>query len=241
MGMPITVEITDVSATQKSLDAVFDYFASIDGRFSTYKKDSEIMRINRGEMPEGERSADMQTVLALAAQTKRESGGYFDIKKPDGTLDPSGIVKGWAIRNAAELLVRSGCKNFYIDAGGDIQTRGVNAEGNVWSVGIRNPFKYDEIVQVVYPRGQGVATSGTYLRGQHIYDPFRPHEPIDDIVSITVIGPDICEADRFATAAFAMGKNGIAFIGTLPGFEGYSIDTTGIATKTAGFAAHTTA
>jgi thiamine biosynthesis lipoprotein len=58
-------------------------------------------------------------------------------------------------------------------------------------------------------------------------------------VSITVIGPDVLEADRFATAAFAMGKGGIAFIENLPGFEGYAIDAQGIATMTSGFGAYT--
>ncbi len=56
------------------------------------------------------------------------------------------------------------------------------------------------------------------------------------MVSLTVIGPNVYEADRFATAAFAMGKNGIAFIEQLQGFEGYQIDGAGIATMTSGFA-----
>ena len=61
--------------------------------------------------------------------------------------------------------------------------------------------------------------------------------PIGDIVSLTVIGPDVLEADRFSTAAFAMGKSGIHFIEDLPGFEGYVVDGAGIATQTSGFKA----
>jgi len=104
-------------------------------------------------------------------------------------------------------------------------------------VGIRNPFKHDEIVKVVKPKGAGIATSGTDVRGQHIFNPHRPHEPIDDIVSITVVAPDVLEADRFATAAFAMGYTGIQFLEALPGFEGYLIDKDGMATMTSGFPA----
>ncbi len=70
----------------------------------------------------------------------------------------------------------------------------------------------------------GVATSGTSIRGQHIYNPQDDAAPIDEIVSLTVIGPNIYEADRFATAAFAMGSDGIVFIEQLDGFEGYMID-----------------
>jgi thiamine biosynthesis lipoprotein len=59
--------------------------------------------------------------------------------------------------------------------------------------------------------------------------------PLQDIVSLTVIGPNVYEADRFATAAFAMGKRGIYFIEQLPGFEGYMIDAAARATFTSGF------
>jgi hypothetical protein len=54
----------------------------------------------------------------------------------------------------------------------------------------------------------GVASSGSYLRGQHIYNPKAPNQPLTAMVSLTVIGPDIYEADRFITAAFAMGADG---------------------------------
>jgi thiamine biosynthesis lipoprotein len=56
-----------------------------------------------------------------------------------------------------------------------------------------------------------------------------------DIVGLTVIGPNIYEADRFATAAFAMGREGIMFIENLAGFEGYMIDQHGQATFTSHF------
>lgn len=177
----------------------------------------------------------MMEVLALAERTRSETGGFFDIHKADGSLDPSGIVKGWAIRNAAEIVRQAGVRDFFIEAGGDIQSLGKNASGLDWSVGIRNPFKTDEIIKVVYPRGRGVATSGTYARGQHIYNPHEPSDAITDIVSLTVVGSDVLEADRFATAAFAMGRDGILFIEQTPGLEGYVVDINGRATLTGGF------
>src|SRR6185437_7974550 len=104
MGMPITVEIADTAATHEDLAAVFDYFTYIDEKFSTYKPGSEMMRINRGEVAEGNESDDMRIILMLAEETKQRTNGFFDIKKPDGSVDPSGIVKGWAIFQAAKLL-----------------------------------------------------------------------------------------------------------------------------------------
>jgi thiamine biosynthesis lipoprotein len=43
------------------------------------------------------------------------------------------------------------------------------------------------------------------------------------MVSLTVIGPNVYEADRFATAAFAMGQDGLSFLENLEGFEGYAV------------------
>lgn len=235
--MPITVDIVDHESGSPLHEAVFSYFADVDERFSTYKDTSEISRINAGESIS--LSDAMSDILALAEKTKQQTGGYFDIQKPDGTLDPSGIVKGWAIYNAAELLLSAGVKNFFIEAGGDIQPHGhppAREDGGIeWSVGIRNPFNGEELVKIIYPQGRGIATSGSYERGSHIYNPLNPEALLDEIISITVIGPNVLEADRFATAAFAMGAAGVEFIESLPEFEAYSIDKNGIATMTSNF------
>lgn len=234
MGMHVTVEIRDCDEA-KGCDLVFDYLRYIDETFSTYKVNSEISKINRGELSEWQYTPDVKKIFMLAEQTKKETRGYFDIHKPDGVLDPSGIVKGWAIWQAALLLEREGYPYFFIDAGGDIQGHVTDKNSQTWRVGIRNPFKHEEIVKVLEITSQGVATSGTYERGQHIYDPHDPKKIITDIVSLTVIGPNVYEADRFATAAFAMGRAGINFVESLDGFEGYMIDKAGIATLTSNF------
>ncbi len=235
MGMPITVEIIDSQADDNSLKLVFDYFKYVDEKFSTYKNTSEIMKINRGEIDEINYSDDMKEIFELSEKTRKETDNYFDIKKFDGSYDPSGLVKGWAIYKASLLLKENGFNNFCIEAGGDIETSGLNNEGKAWTIGIRNPFKNKEIVKVLESKNKGIATSGNYIRGNHIYNPKNKKEKLEDIVSMTVIGPNIYEADRFATAAFAMGKNGIMFIENLQGFEGYMIDKNGMATMTNGF------
>jgi thiamine biosynthesis lipoprotein len=233
MGMPITIEVVDATVTQSDLDKMFAYFVQVDDTFSTYKETSEIAKINRGELLPTQYSADMRSILALSEQTKKETGGYFDIQH-DGVYDPSGIVKGWAIQNVASMLRERGFSNFYVDAGGDIQIAG-HKDSHLWRVGIRNPFNRTENVKILALTDLGVATSGTAIRGQHIYDPYHPHTPIRDVVSITVVGPNVYDADRFATAAFAMGTKGISFIENLAGFEGYMIDAHARATFTSGF------
>ena len=234
MGMPVILDVIDSWVTGKTFDKIFAYFEYVDRKFSTYKNESEISLLNRQEITLEQSSEDMQTIFMLAEQTRQETDGYFDIAR-NGKYDPSGIVKGWAIYNAAEILRQAGFKNYYVDAGGDIQVYGKNDEGQDWRVGIQSPFNPKEIVKVVSLQDCGMATSGTYVRGQHIYNPKDREQPITEIVSLTVIGPDIYEADRFATAAFAMGSAGVYFIENLKGFEGYMIDQKGLATYTSGF------
>lgn len=239
MGMPITIEVTDARAPADIFERVFGYFTAVDRTFSTYKPNSEISRINNREITIEQASQDMRTIFALAEQTRQETNGYFDIAR-GGVYDPSGIVKGWAIYQAAQMMRLAGCRNFYVDAGGDIQVVGKNGQRRPWRVGIRNPFNMHQIVKVLAVSNCGVATSGTYIRGQHIYNPQIDGQIATDVVSLTVIGPNIYEADRFATAAFAIGDEGIRFIERLEGFEGYMIDRHGQATFTSGFARYVT-
>jgi thiamine biosynthesis lipoprotein len=236
MGMPITVDLmdaVDAARAERAINRVFAYFARVDDTFSTYNDTSEISRINRGELAERAASDDVKTIFFLAEQTRGATDGYFDIRHA-GRLDPSGIVKGWAVLNAARLLERSGLRHFYVDAGGDAQLSGL-CDGRPWRVGIRNPFNRHEHVKVLSLTDCGIATSGTAIRGQHIYNPLQPDAPLTEVMSLTVIGPDVYEADRFATAAFAMGRQGIGFIERRAGFEGYMIDECARATYTSGF------
>jgi len=232
MGMPITIEITD-NAKEADLNKIFNYFRRVDEQYSPYKPSSELSKVNAG-LPRTQWSPEFVEIIDLCEQTTRLTDGYFNAEYA-GKLDPSGLVKGWAIQHAAEQLVDADFVNFYIEAGGDIQAHGNYKPGTAWQIGIRNPFNIEEIIKVVNIQDQGIATSGTYIRGQHIYDPRHGFSDVRHIKSLTVIGPNIYEADRFATAAFAMGESGIAFIEGLPGFEGYQIDDNQIATLTSGF------
>lgn len=245
MGTPIIVEIKDAEAKNEYFEEVFNYFRYVDQKFSTYKEDSEITAINNEKIKAGiktkiknkEMSEDMKLVFKLSEETKKLTNGYFDILTPNGNYDPSGLVKGWSIFNASQILKSHGVKNFFVEAGGDIQAFGTNKNNEPWCIGIQNPFnKKREVVKKVYlNENNGIATSGNYVRGRHIYNPKDKNDWLEDIVSLTVIGPNIFEADRYATAAFAMGRGGIFFIEELPGFEGYVIDKGGIATMTKGF------
>jgi FAD:protein FMN transferase len=227
MGMPVTVEVkSEEGKVDENIEKVFTYLREVDEKYSPFKESSEVGKFNRGEKV----SEEMEEILRLSEDLKKETKGYFDIRKPNGKIDPSGIVKGWAIFNAAKILKEKGYMNFFVDAGGDAEIVGKN-----WEWGIRNPFNIAEIVKVLNLSDCGIATSGTYERGQHIYNPITKKNEITDIVSLTVIGKNVYEADKYSTPAFAMGRHGIEFIEALPGLEGYMIDKNRIATMTSGF------
>ena len=233
MGMPVTIQVIDASITDEDINEVFSYFHFIDKKFSTYKKDSEISQINRGELKPSQFSNEMKKIIKLCEETKKETDGYFDISS-NGILDPSGLVKGYAIFQGSLILKNKGFRDFYVEIAGDIQVFGKNENREDWKIGIQNPFNLAEIIKIVRLSDKGIATSGTYQRGGHIYNP-KEKKGTDKIASISVIGPNIYEADRFATAAFAMEERGIEFIENLKGFEGYMIKKGKTAILTSGF------
>jgi thiamine biosynthesis lipoprotein len=245
MGMPITVAIPDrerqdtapgavtLPTTEAAALAVFDHFRSVDERFSAYKPGSETCRIDRGELAPGAASPEMREVLRLCEETKSLTDGYFNAWFA-GHFDPSGLVKGWAIAGAARILDEDGFISFCVEAGGDIEVRGANDEGRPWVIGLRSPFDPEKLTHRLRLQNRGIATSGTYIRGNHIYNP-KTGERAGEIASLSVIGPDVFEADRLATAAFAMGTAGIEFVAALQGFDACMISPDGMATFTPGF------
>ena len=233
MGMPSTINLAQGNAKEEDINEVFSYFHYIDNKFSTYKKDSEISRINRREIRKEEWSREMEKIMSLCEKTKKETEGYFDINIK-GLMDPSGLVKGYAILEGAKILRKRGYKNFFVEIAGDIQADGFSKKGEKWKIGIQNPFDSRQVIKIVQLSNMGIATSGTYIRAGHINNP-KSGKPADEIAAITVIGPDVYEADRFATAAFAMGEKGINFIENLNGFEVYMVKKNKKAVMTRGF------
>lgn len=231
MGMPAKLQIASDRNTHDIFAAIQACFIAIDQQFSTYKKMSEVSQYNRGEIALHDHP-QLAWILSECERTKQETQGYFDSQYNRQTIDPSGIVKGYAISQAAKMLRENGFTDFLVEIAGDLQTSGVSKTGELWTVGIENPFNRSEIIKVVHLSGQGLATSGTSVHKDHIVNPLT-HVAAHEIASMSVIADDVYDADRMATAAFAMGTNGIAFIASLPGYAGYmvTLDKQGIMTE----------
>jgi thiamine biosynthesis lipoprotein len=236
MGMPITVHVIDDAASDESLDPAFEDLTLLDRTFSPFLFDSAVSRINRGQLRLEDAGRLVNQAIDLCRLYERATDGYFSAWI-NGRFDPSGLIKGWAIDRACSILDRYGYCDYFVDAGGDVQTRGRNAEGGPWRVGIRHPIERDKVARVVLASGLAVATSGTYEKGEHILDP-HSGEPANWWLSFTVVGPDILESDVYATACCAMGIAGLDFMSRVVGYEAYAIDNQLRVGYTAGFDAH---
>ncbi|WP_190192748.1 FAD:protein FMN transferase [Streptomyces minutiscleroticus] len=193
-----------------------------DAVFSTYREDSQITRLARGELPVGACDPEVAEVLELCAEAERTSEGWFSSTYA-GSVDPTGLVKGWAVERAARLLSGAGAGGVSVNGGGDVQLRGAPDGHRPWRVGVSDPLRPGHLAAVVSAAGAGelaVATSGTAERGAHIVDPRTGRSAVTDLLAVTVIGPRLTWVDAWATAAFAMGsRQALDWLESLPDTE----------------------
>jgi FAD:protein FMN transferase len=228
MGMPIVVDVRDEDVDTGDLDRMFAWLRWVDATFSTYREDSEICRLDRGELPLTEAHEDVQWVLSRCESLHEETDGYFDVLV-SGRLDPSGLVKGWSVDRAAELLRDAGYESFAVNAGGDMRI-----VGRAWRVGVQHPVLRQSVAAVLEVDDAAVATSAAYARGDHVLDPHTGRPPAD-VLSVTVVGPELATADAYATAAFAMGAHGPEWTALLSGYEAMTIMADETVLTTGGF------
>ncbi len=217
MGTVFSIDIRDDGDWRDAIGAVASWLHRVDALFSTYEDDSEISRIRRGDLRALDASPEITTVLDLCAEVQVATWGAFTAM-PDGRLDPTGLVKGWAIERASVLLRERGSTNHAVNGGGDVQLAGEAALGRPWRVGITDPLDRSRVLTVVSGRDFAVATAGTAERGPHIVDPFTGRAAAG-FASATVVGPSLTRADAYSTAAFVLGPRALCWADENPDYE----------------------
>lgn len=250
MGMPISVHLRGRMAAgpaaASAVAAVFDQLRSVEAMFSTYRRDSQISAINRGELTVAEADPLVRSVLEHCADADVACDGVFSPYRPAGFersgqvpglpgrpyLDPAGLVKGWAIERAAGLLADLVGVDYCLNGGGDLVVGGT-AGGGPWRIGIEDPGDVGRIRTTVTVESGAVATSGTARRGAHIWQP-ATGAAATGLLAVTVIGPSLMLADVYATAAFAMGRAGLGWLAGRDGYAGMVVtgDGTALVTST---------
>ena len=158
-------------------------------------------------------------------------------------LDASAIAKGYGVDVAAECIEQLGIANYLVEIGGEIRTRGVNAKGEPWRVGIDKPVD-DRNVQdrqlqaIIALNNQSLATSGNYRnfyykdnqKFAHTINPKTGYPVQSNILSSSVIAPDCMTADAYATAFMVLGlEKSMQIVTANPSLEAFFIcsDSTG--------------
>jgi FAD:protein FMN transferase len=235
MGTVFTVDVRDAGDWDHAIDDVVTRLHEVDAVFSTYRPDSDISRMGRGELSLRAAHPEVATVLDLSAQVQLETDGAFSAVT-NRRLDPTGLVKGWAVERASRMLRERGSGNHAVNGGGDVQLAGEPAPGRPWTVGITDPHDSTKVLTTVSGRDFAVATSGTAERGAHILDPFTGR-PSTGVASASVVGPSLTFADAYATAVFVKGDRGCRWIEGRPGYEALVVSADGTVTASTGWGA----
>ena len=239
MGTVATVDVCDVSppgAAERAIDTLVAELERLEQIFSTYRRSSEISRINRGDLDVRHASPEVRDVLVACAWLERDSGGVFRMHPPEqpDSIDPSGYVKGWATERAARSLLAAGLHNWCVNVGGDLVARGRPEPSRPWRAAIRDPRDGQRVALVIDVDDRAVATSGTYERGQHLWDG-RTGARESRVASLTVVGPRLAWVDAFATAAVVMGHDGIEWVAAHDDYEALAITDDGAMWMSPGF------
>ena len=233
MGTVFSIDVREPGVPASAVERAVALLHEIDERYSTYRDDSVISRIERGELAVADCDDEVRAVLTDCDRWQRETGGWFSARAA-GPLDPSGYVKGWAIARVSELLASAGSRNHCVNGGGDVQTVGSSGGGRPWHVGVVDPRDRGTLITQVVGIGIAVATSGVAERGEHIVDPTTRRAASGGLLSLTVSSRSIVECDVLATAGFAMGERAAEWLAGRAGVVAFGVRTDGTTFATGG-------
>lgn len=216
MGMPVSVHLrgeVGSPAADAAVAQVFAHLRKVDEVFSTWREDSELSRALRGDLDPRDAHPWLAQVRELCTVAELRTGGLFSAHTADGSYDPTGLVKGWAVEGAAAHLAHVPGISFCLGAGGDLVAgSGYGAAPATWRIGIEDPNDRSRVAATVELTRGGLATSGTAARGAHILDP-RSGRVVDRAGSASVWGPTLLWADVWATALFVDPVAGVEALG----------------------------
>ena len=238
MGTIVTIDLyghegVDPSLVGSSLRAAVASLHKDDRTFSTWKHESPVSRLRRGEISLGEAPLEVTEVLELCGLAKEITHGWFDPWASADGVDPTGYVKGWAADRALHCFRDLGLDGAMVNAAGDIASFGSPGLGAPFRIGIVKPTATSELACVVELDGS-IATSGAYERGSHLFNPFTGASETA-VASASVRGSDLGLCDALATALVLGGDEVLDYVRGVRGYEGFTIGHDGEWRSTDGF------
>ena len=231
-------------ATSSLKSSIDEALAEVDGEFSMFNPNSTVAAINRGEDPL--RSSMFEEVYRLAQRVRDDTHGAFDITvaplvnawgfgfkneqlptpeqvdsllKIRNQMDFSAIAKGYGCDMVARALEAHGVKDYMVEIGGEVVTRGLNPQQQPWKIGVSKPSEDalpqdgNELQAILTVSDAAMATSGNYRnfyykggrKYAHTIDPRTGYPVQHELLSATVLAPRCAVADAYATAFMVLG------------------------------------
>ena len=234
----------------------------VDAEFSMFNPKSTVAAINRGEKPALSRM--YKEVWQLAQDVNKDTDGAFDVTvaplvnawgfgfktgqqptpsqvdsllKVRSELDFSAIAKGYGSDQVARVFDSLGVKNYMVEIGGEVVTRGHNPHGQPWRIGVNKPVEDPENVElqaVLQVDNAALATSGNYRnfyykggrKYAHTIDPRTGYPVQHELLSATVVTKQCAVADAYATSFMVLGlEKSKALLQRHPELKAYFIYT----------------
>jgi thiamine biosynthesis lipoprotein len=247
MGMPFSVDLRGVAtrsavAVERVLDRCFDSLREADDLMSLWRADTPLARLSSGRSGLADMPPEVVEVLRLSVHARRETLGHFEARRPDGRIDPTGLVKGWALARVGRLLLAAGYQHWCLNGAGDVLVHGDSSGGaglrpgamSGWTVGVSDPVHPQRVLATVVATDGAVTTSGAAERGSHIWVPATGAVAVG-LLSVTVVCADIVRADVLATAAMARGQDAMIWLDRLAGVEALVVYDDGAISVTSGW------
>lgn len=165
--------------------------------------------------------AAIRDVLQHIGMDKLEvdtAGNRLRKRDPELQVSLDSIAQGYTVAVIAQDLENHGIQNYLVEIGGEMQVKGVKADGSPWRVAIEKPTpmvrEVQRILDLHEATGTAVMTSGTYRNFfeaggksySHIIDP-RTGMPVShNLLSTTVLDENPTLADAWSTALLCVGE-----------------------------------
>ncbi len=160
---------------------------------------------------------------------------------PEGfSIDFNAIAQGFTVDHIAEYLESQGIQSYMVEVGGEVRTKGKNAKGKIWTIGVDKPqstIDREERFQFILElNNAALATSGNYrkfwvdeetgLKYSHTIDPHTGVPARNRLLSASLVAPETMDADAYATVCMVRGLEGCKeLLGSKPDLEGYLVFT----------------
>ncbi|MDX5448904.1 MAG: FAD:protein FMN transferase [Bacteroidota bacterium] len=167
------------------------------------------------DRPDSATVRSLLKVIGVGGIHRWKEAIYLD---PGYMLDPNAIAQGYSVDVVADFLRQKGIGNYMVEIGGEVRCLGKNINDRIWRIGIDKPaeqIQADRFQAIVELPDRALATSGNYrkfwvdeqtgMKFQHTIDPVTGFPVRNNLLSVTVIGPNATDADAYATACMVMG------------------------------------